>query len=211
MHCRNSPLKKTVVFRNKMRCGLVDMRHNLRGLLPHLTEAGTVCLRETRVHAHLTTWCYIAGKLTLQTWDWQTLQYGGSFQFMCGFCTDSTKKRFKTYARNSVQYRARVLRKETPLNFRTKSYCFWLVTDVPLWWLSFSPSPVCVGFVVDKVALERVHQVLQSSRISIVIPVLSRLLPVRCGHRGEWRSTVTRRKKFLCFVKFSQISLRQWL
>ena len=48
------------------------------------------------------------------------------------------------------------------LHFCTKSYCFRLVTSVPLWWLRFNPSPVCVVFVVDKVALGQVFlQVLQ--------------------------------------------------
>jgi len=33
---------------------------------------------------------------------------------------------------------------------------------------------------------------------------------VHCGHRNEWHCIVARCKKFLCFVKYLQISLKQW-
>jgi hypothetical protein len=58
----------------------------------------------------------------------------------------------------------------------------WLLTAVA--WVHAQVSPV--GFVLDKVALGQVFQVLQYPLITIIPPVLHILSYIVCGMDSEW-------------------------
>jgi hypothetical protein len=201
MHCKNSPLEKITVFRNMTPCGLVDMRQNLRGLLPRVLVEATVGLSEMWVRVYQTTRRYIPGN-----WSYRC-ENGGrcSTEDLFSLRRDCVRI---TKGYNVCSEFISVLCWHSEwdiLHFCTKFFCFRLVTDVPLWRPRFSPRPVSVGFVVDRLALGQVFfffQVLQFSHISIILPILLHLSLAHCGRRNEWQPPVTCCKKFLCFTKF---------